>query len=78
MNNTTHRVYWSEENMPRSKDFDSDHMTHALNFCEELRKARLAGEKINFVSMSSEIVECVSLSGVDVTGSDYEWKKRRK
>lgn len=78
MNNTTHRVYWTENNQTQAQDFSSDQMTDALKFCEHLRKLRIAGEPISFISMSSEMVDCVSLSGVDVTGDDYDWKKRRK
>ena len=79
---TVHRVYWTEEDSHHngqtcSRDFDSEHMTDSLKFCEKLRRHRKDGKAISHVCLSSEIVECTSLPGVDVTGPDYNWKKRR-
>lgn len=78
MNNTTHRVYWTEDGEAQFKDFDSAGLVDSLKFCESLRKARREGANISFITVSSEIAECTSLQGVDVTGPDYDWKKRRK
>lgn len=72
-----HKVYWTLSGVPQSKDFTSAEMTDSLKFCESLRKARIAGEPISFISMASEIPECVSLSGVSEPDSDYVWEKRR-
>ncbi|HET8688387.1 MAG TPA: hypothetical protein VFM18_17390 [Methanosarcina sp.] len=77
MNKTVHRVYWTEDGEARSKDFDGDGLVDMLKYCESLRKSRIAGANISFVTTASEIPECTSLQGVDVVGPDYDWRKRR-
>lgn len=73
-----HRVYWTENNVSQSKDFGGGELDATLKHCESLRKLRIAGKDISFISISSEIPDCVSLVGVSETGTDYNWKKRRK
>lgn len=73
----THRVYWTQDGHNMSKDFQSDELDGALKQCESLRKRRIEGEDISFITIASEIPDCVSLSGVAATGPDYDWKKRR-
>lgn len=77
MNITTHRVYWTENNEPNSKDFSSNEILNALNFCEKLRNDRDVGKAISFISIASEVEECTSLSGVAAVKLDYNWTKRR-
>ena len=49
----------------------------ALKFSETLRKARREGELIDHIVMSCENPDSVGQQGVDVTGPEYDWKKRR-
>lgn len=60
-----------------SKKFDTTEMSAALKFSEGLRKLRREGHKISFINMASEHPDCVGEMGVDVTGPEYDWKKRR-
>lgn len=68
-----YKIYWTAENTPNSKTFDTSEMSKALAFSETLRK----DPKNSFIVMSSEHPDCVGKQGVDVTGPDYDWKKRR-
>ena len=68
-----HKVYWSEEGFPKSQDFSDGQWTEIMAFMEELRKKA----NVSFVSLSSEVPGDVTKKGVDVTGPDYDWKKRR-
>ena len=70
-------IYWTEESVPKSQLFDSDKMMESLKFSEALRQRKYAGENIGFIVMSSENPDCVGKQGFDVTGPDYDWKKRR-
>lgn len=78
-------VYWTELvsgsdgqiPTPYSQLFADDEMKNALGKCEELRKRKYSGESVHFIVMSSEDPNCVGKMGVDVTGPDYDWKKRR-
>lgn len=74
-------IYWSElvsdEMQPHCQLFGDDEMKEALTYSEALRKRKYAGEAIYFIVMSSENPNCVGKQGFDVTGPDYEWKKRR-
>lgn len=71
-------VYWMEDGRPHSKLFDNDKMTDALKWMEKLRElVRLYDADIAFICMSSENPNNVTKMGVDVTGPDYDWKKRR-
>lgn len=75
-------VYWTvvedEQHTPQAQLFDSAHMGDALTFLEGLRKRRREGEDLRFMSMASENPDLVGQLGVDVTGPDYNWKKRRR
>lgn len=74
-------VYWleldSDKLQPHSRLFDSKNMTDALKFSETLRARKHAGEPVHFIVISSENPDCVGKQGVDVTGPDYDWEKRR-
>ena len=71
------KVYWTESGAPQSADFDSAAMTAALGHCESLRARQRTGEPVSFVSLASENPDSATKPGVDVTGPDYNWKKRR-
>jgi hypothetical protein len=45
---------------------------------EALRARQRAGEALRFITMCSEHPDAVGHPGVDVTGPDYNWKKRRR
>lgn len=74
-------VYWSElslnELQPHCRVFDHNEMSQSLKFSETLRARKHAGEPVFFITLSSENPDCVGKQGVDVTGPDYDWKKRR-
>ena len=70
-------IYWTEEAVPKSQQFESDQMSEALKFSQELRTRQYTDGCVSFVSMASENPNCVGKQGVDVTGPDYDWKKRR-
>jgi hypothetical protein len=74
-------VYWTEVQgeleHPQSRNFDLHQMTDALQYMESLRKKQRMTGDICHVTMSSENPNSVGLPGVDVTGDDYDWKKRR-
>lgn len=72
-----YNVYWMEQGVPRNELFRSDQMSAALTFMEVLRKRQRDGESVQFVTFSSENPNSVGHPGVDVTGPDYDWKKRR-
>ena len=72
-----YNVYWMLGDVAKSKEFPTSEMKQALEFTESLRNQRLAGEDIKFVTMASEHPDCVGKQGYDVTGPDYNWKKRR-
>ncbi len=71
------KVYWTESGVPQSADFDSAAMSAALSHCETLRARQRNGAPVSFVTMASENPDSVTKPGVDVTGPDYDWKKRR-
>ena len=75
-------VYWTmveeTETTPHAQAFGTDAMVAAMGFMEELRKRQRAGEGVRFVTMCSEHPDVVGHPGVDVTGPDYNWKKRRR
>jgi hypothetical protein len=72
-------VYWQEINSSSAQScpFNSDNMTGALKLMEALRKIQREEHTVSFIGMVSENPDCCNLMGVDVTGSDYSWKKRR-
>ena len=75
-------VYWTvvedDGYAPQSQAFDTTEMIPAMAFMEGLRKRQRAGEALRFITMSSEHPDSVGHPGVDVTGADYDWKKRRR
>ena len=71
-------VYWMEDGKPHAKLFSNEEMTDALKWMEKLRElVRVHDANISFICMSSENPNNLTKMGVDVTGPDYEWKKRR-
>lgn len=57
--------------------FNSDELSIALKFSESLRKRRLNGEQLTFISMASEDPNSVGQGGVDDRLPDgYDWNKR--
>ena len=75
-------VYWTttenEAGVPHAQAFDTSEMVPAMKFMEELRARQRAGEAVRFITMCSEHPDVVGHPGVDVTGPDYNWKKRRR
>jgi hypothetical protein len=75
-------VYWTivdeAASVPHAQLFDTGEMTVAMGFMEELRRRQRAGEGVRFITMCSEHPDVVGHPGVDVTGPDYNWKKRRR
>jgi tagatose-1,6-bisphosphate aldolase non-catalytic subunit AgaZ/GatZ len=53
-------------------------MVGAMQFMEALRARQRAGETVRFITMCSAHPDVVGHPGVDVTGADYNWKKRRR
>lgn len=75
-------VYWTLKDdgvrTAHAKGFDSGDMVAAMDFMETLRFRQRAGEGVCFITMSSENPDSVGPAGVAETGSDYQWKKRRR
>ncbi|HJV87675.1 MAG TPA: hypothetical protein VJ698_19555 [Noviherbaspirillum sp.] len=75
-------VYWTqvedEKAAPHSLGFASDDLSGALKFMEELRARQRAGERLCFITMSSENPDSVGPPGVADPHPDYNWKKRRR
>jgi len=75
-------VYWTvvddEAMQPHCQPFDTSEMVPAMQFMEALRARQRAGEGVRFITMCSEHPDVVGHPGVDVTGPDYNWKKRRR
>ena len=75
-------VYWTMvedgASAPHAQPFDTTEMVAAMQFMEELRKRQRGGEGVRFITMCSEHPDVVGHPGVDVTGPDYNWKKRRR
>jgi hypothetical protein len=75
-------VYWTtvenEAHVPHAQSFDTTNMVGAMQFMEALRARQRAGETVRFITMCSEHPDVVGHPGVDVTGADYNWKKRRR
>jgi hypothetical protein len=74
-------VYWTvvdgAATHAHAQGFDTVEMVPAMGFMEALRKRQRDGEGIRFITMCSEHPDVVGHPGVDVTGADYNWKKRR-
>ena len=75
-------VYWTIEEdgnrAPHVQPFGTSEMVAAMRFMEDLRRRQREGEGVRFVTMCSEHPDVVGHPGVDVTGPDYNWKKRRR
>jgi len=74
---TIHRVYWTEDDEPKSKSFGKDSIDQMLKYCEQLRKDRVAGRNVSFIGTATENPDCMSLPGVAAPAADYDWEKRR-
>ena len=64
-------VFWLFDGVAMNQEFVE--LTDALKKCEALRKEGVA----RFVTMAVENPNMVGKMGVDVTGPDYDWTKRR-
>jgi hypothetical protein len=75
-------VYWTvvtaDACTPHEKLFETTEMAAAMQYMEALRKRQREGEGLRFITMSSEHPDLVGSPGVDVTGPEYNWKKRRR
>lgn len=75
-------VYWTVVDeggaQPHSEPFDTSEMVPAMQFMEGLRARQRAGEGVRFITMCSEHPDVVGHPGVDITGPEYNWKKRRR
>jgi hypothetical protein len=75
-------VYWTvvddKGSSAEAQAFDTTEMVAAMKFMEELRRRQREGEGVRFITMCSEHPDMVGHAGVDVTGPDYNWKKRRR
>lgn len=61
-----------------SQRFELDQMKDAMTFMEDLRRQqREGGNGVCFITMCSENPNSVGNPGVDETGPDYNWTKRR-
>ena len=74
-------VYWTivggAANEAHAQLFDTSEMVPAMQFMETLRRRQRDGDGVRFITMCSEHPDVVGHPGVDVTGADYSWKKRR-
>jgi hypothetical protein len=57
--------------------FEAAQLSQALQFAEQLRARRVAGEPISHVAIQSEFVEAVGAAGVSDPPKDYAHYKRR-
>ena len=81
----TFMVYWTERvegkfnsyTEARAQRFETGQLTEVMNFMEGLRKRERTDGSVSFVALASAIPGDVTKKGVDVTGPDYDWKKRR-
>lgn len=75
-------VYWTtvegDASTPHARAFGTSEMIAAMACMEALRQRQRAGEGVRFITMCSEHPDCIGHPGVDVTGPDYNWKKRRR
>ena len=75
-------VYWTvvedDKCTPHEQLFDTAEMVGAMQQMETLRRRQREGENLRFITMASEHPDLVGHPGVDVTGPEYNWKKRRR
>ena len=72
-----YKVYWTDRGCLDAKEFASADMASALALTQALHQQQHEGENIHFITMVSENPDAVGRRGYDVTGPDYDWKKRR-
>lgn len=78
-----YNVYWMRGRHTYSSLFATDKMSEAMQLMEILRTAErngdedANGDRVSFITMCSQHPDSVGHPGVDVTGPDYDWKKRR-
>jgi hypothetical protein len=74
-------VYWLEHGpeaaTPNARSFDTDALSEALKFAEQLRARRRQGEPLTHVAIQSELPQHVGAAGVSDPGLDYAHYKRR-
>jgi hypothetical protein len=75
-------VYWTElvDRLPTPTQalFSADDLRAALQFMEELRQRKRAGEPVSFIVLASENPDSVGQAGAADPAPDYNWMKRRK
>lgn len=72
-------VFWMEGGEFRGKLFACDDSSEPLRLCEDLRRRRKNGELIGHVSISSDLIDNVTVGGVsDELPKDYNWTMRRR
>ncbi|MEJ7928685.1 hypothetical protein WG922_01745 [Ramlibacter sp. AN1015] len=75
-------VFWlagQQGSGPQSqhRSFAADQLAQALQFAEDLRRRRRAGESISHVAIQSEPIDSVGEAGVADAAADYAHYKRR-
>lgn len=71
----TYKVYWTS-----GGEVHTQMCTGIEEFTEltaNLYAKQYSGEDISFIASASVVAGEVGKRGVDVTGPDYDWKKRR-
>ena len=76
---STIAVFWIEDGQPCTSVRNASSIGPSLALCEDLRARARAGASISHVCISSDLVDSVTLPGVnDKLPADYNWTKRRK
>jgi hypothetical protein len=74
-------VFWLEHGAgaatPQARSFDTDALSQALKFAEELRAGRREGLPVTHVAIQSELPQSVGPAGVSDPSKDYAHYKRR-
>lgn len=74
-------VFWLEHGAgaasPQARSFETNALSEALKFAEELRALRKAGSPLSHVSIQSELPQSVGPAGVSDPAGDYAHYKRR-
>ncbi len=66
-------IFWLDTGQPKAQTMDSDNLSLALNFMQELRKL----DTVTHVVWSCEFSDSIGKSGVTEVDSSYNWRKRR-
>jgi hypothetical protein len=80
MDKTISAVYWMDHSSGKPVamgEFGFSTMKDMLDFSETIRKEGEATGLITHVATCTTNVNQVGKPGVDVTGKDYDWTKRR-